>query len=52
VEDAANKLCTEFLAKLLGIAKSRVAIIAGAKSRHKVIRITGVTPRQVRALAG
>ncbi len=43
VDDAANKLCIEFIAKLLGVAKSRVTIIAGAKSRHKTIKVTGVT---------
>jgi uncharacterized protein (TIGR00251 family) len=43
VEDAANRLCTEYLAKLLGVAKSDVTIIAGARSRHKTIRIRGIT---------
>jgi len=50
VEDAANKLCIEVLAKLLGVAKSNVAIIAGARSRHKTIRINGVTSAKVLAL--
>ena len=50
VEDAANKLCIEFLAKLLGVAKSNVAIIAGTRSRHKTIRISGVTRAKVLAL--
>ena len=42
VEDAANKQCVELIAKALGIAKSRVSIRAGAKSRHKVIKVEGV----------
>jgi len=50
VEDAANKLCIEFLAKLLGVAKSNVSITSGTKSRHKVVRVNGITARQVRAL--
>jgi uncharacterized protein (TIGR00251 family) len=50
VEDAANKLCIEFLAKQLGVAKSSVAIIAGLKSRHKTIRATGVTSETVLSL--
>ncbi|HEY6872192.1 MAG TPA: DUF167 domain-containing protein [Geobacteraceae bacterium] len=50
VEDAANKLCVEFLAKQLGVAKSNVAIIAGAKSRHKTIRVAGITRDRVLAL--
>lgn len=44
VEDAANKQCVELIAKALGIAKSRVTIKAGAKSRHKVVRVEGVEP--------
>jgi len=42
VEDAANKQCVELIAKALGIAKSRVSIRAGAKSRHKVVKVEGV----------
>lgn len=42
VEDAANKQCVELIAKTLGVAKSRVAIKAGAKSRHKVVTVEGV----------
>jgi uncharacterized protein len=42
VEDAANKQCVELIAKALGIAKSRVSIRAGAKSRHKVVKVAGV----------
>ena len=43
-------LCIEFLAKKLGVAKSSVAIIAGMKSRHKTIRVTGITSEQVLSL--
>jgi uncharacterized protein (TIGR00251 family) len=50
VEDAANKLCMEFLAKLLGVAKSRVSIIAGAKSRHKTIKVIGITAAAILSL--
>ncbi|MCM0084126.1 DUF167 domain-containing protein [Geomonas sp. Red32] len=42
VDDAANKQCVELLAKTLGVAKSRVTIKSGAKSRHKVVRVEGV----------
>lgn len=44
VEDAANKQCVELIAKALGIAKSRVAIKSGAKSRHKVVTVAGMEP--------
>jgi uncharacterized protein len=42
VEDAANKQCVELIAKALGVAKSRVSIKSGAKSRHKVVVVQGV----------
>ncbi|NMC73077.1 MAG: YggU family protein [Geobacteraceae bacterium] len=47
VEGAANRLCREFLAKLLRVAKSDVSIIAGEKSRHKTVRIHGVGRKEV-----
>ncbi len=50
VEDAANRLCIEFLAKQLGVPKSNVSILAGTKSRHKIIRATGITAAKVLAL--
>lgn len=50
VEDAANKLCVEYLAKLLGVAKSRVSITAGAKSRHKTVKVTGIDGAAVLSL--
>ncbi|MBJ6801830.1 DUF167 domain-containing protein [Geomonas propionica] len=42
VDDAANKQCVELIAKSLGIAKSKVSIKSGSKSRHKVVRVEGV----------
>jgi uncharacterized protein (TIGR00251 family) len=50
VDDAANILCIEYLARRLGVAKSKVSIVAGSKSRHKTIKITGVTREAVLAL--
>jgi len=50
VDDAANRLCIEFLAKLLGVAKSDVSIIAGARSRHKIIRVKSITSERVLSL--
>ena len=43
VDDAANRLCIELFAKLSGVAKSRVTIISGSRSRHKTIRISGIS---------
>jgi hypothetical protein len=42
VEDAANKLCIEFIARFLHVSKSQVAIVSGARSRHKTIKVTDV----------
>ncbi|ABQ25371.1 DUF167 domain-containing protein [Geotalea uraniireducens] len=50
VEDAANKLCVELLAKALKVAKSRVTITAGAKSRHKTVKVEGITTEPVLSL--
>jgi uncharacterized protein (TIGR00251 family) len=35
VDGAANALCIKYFAKLLGIAKSELELVAGEKSRHK-----------------
>ena len=51
VDDAANRQCVEFLAKALGVARSRVTIVAGATSRHKTVRVEGVTTEEIFALA-
>ncbi len=50
VDDAANRLCVEFLAGLLRVAKSRVTVIAGAKSRHKTIKVSEMSSETVRTL--
>jgi|OpeIllAssembly_1097287.scaffolds.fasta_scaffold1085544_2 hypothetical protein len=42
VEDAANRQLAEFIAKKAGIARSRVSIIAGTKSRHKTVLVSGI----------
>jgi len=48
VEGEANRLCVEFFAKRLGIAKSAVELVAGEKSRHKRLLIRGVEAEEVR----
>lgn len=49
VEGAANEACLAFLAKLLDLPPSRLAIIQGDRSRTKLIRITGLTKNEVHA---
>ncbi|AJE03965.1 DUF167 domain-containing protein [Geobacter pickeringii] len=50
VEGEANRLCVEFIAKLLRVPKSAVTIVAGERSRHKTIRVMGVTAAAVTGL--
>lgn len=39
VEGAANKMCREFLARLLGLPKSQVEQVGGLKSRLKTFAV-------------
>ena len=47
VEGRANEALIAFLAQRLGVRKSRVEIVAGATSRHKMIRVIGVLAQEV-----
>ncbi len=48
VEGAANALCREFLAKVLGLPKGRLSLLSGDKSRHKRLLALGVSADQAR----
>ena len=48
VDDAANRAVIEFLADLLGLSKSKIAILAGSKSRDKVLQIRDMSPEDFR----
>ena len=50
VEGAANAALVEFLAEQLGVRKSAVSILSGDKSRHKMVRVAGVTREQAEAM--
>jgi uncharacterized protein (TIGR00251 family) len=52
VEGKANEECVRFLADLLGIRKSQVAIIAGHKSRQKTVAVSGIRRADLEALIG
>jgi uncharacterized protein len=43
VDDAANRAIIEFLSKLLGLSKSNLQILAGLKSRDKILQIKGLS---------
>ena len=49
VEGAANTACLDFLADLLDLPQSQLEILKGARSRHKIIRISGLTQGEVHA---
>ena len=42
VEGKANRAAVEFIAKYFGIARSRVTLLNGEKTRHKVFELEGV----------
>lgn len=49
LDGRANEALLEFLAAELGLPKRAVTLVRGEKSRHKVVRLEGVTLAQVKA---
>jgi uncharacterized protein len=49
IDGSANAALIDILAHELGIARSRVAIVRGAKGRVKVLELDGVAPELVRS---
>src|ERR671918_1601608 len=47
VDGKANEALRVFVADLLGVARSRVELVAGSGTRHKRLRINGVTPDEI-----
>jgi|SRR5579862_5511609 uncharacterized protein (TIGR00251 family) len=47
VDGKANQACIDFFAKLLKVPRSSVTIAAGQTSRNKVIRIAGLSAKEV-----
>jgi hypothetical protein len=48
VEGRANEEARRLIAELLGISRSKVTLMNGARSRRKVYEITGLEPDAVR----
>lgn len=48
VDGAANTALLRFLATRLGVPRSRIALVRGAASRHKWIRVEGCTAAELR----
>ena len=49
VEGLANEECVKFLSKKLGIAKSRIKIVAGLQAKNKVLFISGLNRKDLEA---
>ena len=52
IEGAANEALIDLLAERLGVRRSQVEIVAGLKSRVKMISVTGLTPAEVQERLG
>jgi uncharacterized protein (TIGR00251 family) len=49
VEGEANRAVAALLARVLGVAPSRVRVVSGARGREKLVRITGLGGDHVRS---
>lgn len=52
LEGRANDALLEFLADKLGVHRRDVTLLRGDKSRHKAVRIAGLTLAEVKARVG
>ncbi len=52
VDAAANDALVRFLAESLDLPRNRVELVRGHTSRHKVLKLYGVTPQQVGSKLG
>ena len=49
VDGKANEACMRYIARALGLPRSSVSIIAGEKSRRKLLRATGHAAQDIAA---
>ncbi len=47
VEGKANAALVEFLADLFAVRRAQIEIVTGDASRHKVVRVRGVTAKHI-----
>lgn len=50
IEGKANKAAVDFIAEYFGIPRSRVTLVSGQTSRHKVFEVAGLEARDVARL--
>ncbi len=50
VQGRANEQLVKFLAQELGVTRAQVEIVRGESSRHKVVRVRGVTLVKIKQL--
>jgi len=48
VDGAANEQCVKLLAVLLGVRRRDITIVSGETSRHKTVRVAGITADRLR----
>ena len=52
IDGRANEACIEFFAELLKLPRSSITIVSGQNSRNKVIRVTGISVKELRRVLG
>ncbi len=52
VEGKANDALVRFLAKAVGVPRSRVTLVTGERGRSKIVRVAGVTREELMAALG
>jgi hypothetical protein len=50
VDGAANEQCINLLAVLLRVRRRDITIVSGETSRHKTVRVAGITADQLREM--
>jgi len=52
VEGKANEALVRFLAKAVGVPRSRITLVTGERGRSKIVRVAGVTREALMAALG
>ena len=52
VDGQANAALCKLIAKQAGVARGRVSVVRGARSREKVVRVEGLAPAEAHSVLG